>query len=636
MCGRTVRSEIPEISRQLAAAGASLTARRNYGYRIEVRDRGRYREFCQQLGIKSMQIAAAGYDETTRMLFVCRRLVGAADGVRVDELADELSLTRSALREPLRRATAFFSSYGLKVRSVPSYGLKVTGDEYRMRLASTELCAAHFHKAALGDVDEGFARLIRCDEDERQEIRHAYLAVQRESGWVLRDSMTQRVAMYLVIARNRMRDAHAVSMAPDELEALRTSPLFAVAREVFSVLAGRFDGFFAPEGEVAALALLLLCNLDLSSERDVCRLLPSVLEGLAPIRERALSEAGATLGLDLATCELAAPAFDRALAPLLVEHRFGLDGQMRFLHENEAIYLESPVAVLCACRIAQALRGIAGLAPSEDAVGSLALVVMSVLGEAPYPVRPLRVLVTDARGVECARRKGEMLRERFPDLVGPVWACELYEIRGYDERDYDAVLTDSLPVSYNYTYPMARLRLNRGSRDYARVHDEVLLNAYHLGELVPEASALSVVRGFRAGSREQFVQLLALEHEHDADVRSEMAARLLRDEGTYGSWEHGGVVAITDACAPGQEERVEIFELDRPAVWSGSRLSCLVFLRLRLSGETCRVRARERLAAQLVEGLASSGHARDGFLAAAEEDPAAFFEGLLRASLCLS
>lgn len=174
---------------------------------------------------------------------------------------------------------------------------------------------AHFHKAALGDVDEGFARLIRCDEDERQEIRHAYLAVQRESGWVLRDSMTQRVAMYLVIARNRMRDAHAVSMAPDELEALRTSPLFAVAQEVFSVLAGRFDGFFAPEGEVAALALLLLCNLDLSSERDVCRLLPSVLEGLAPIRERALSEAGATLGLDLATCELAAPAFDQGPCP---------------------------------------------------------------------------------------------------------------------------------------------------------------------------------------------------------------------------------------------------------------------------------------------------------------------------------
>ena len=636
VCGRTVRSEIPEISRELAAGGAKLTARRNYGYRIEVCDESRYRDFCQQLGIKSMQIAAASYDEATRMLFVCRRIIGSSEGVRVDELADELSLTRSALREPLRRATAFFSSYGLKMRSVPIHGLQIAGDEYRVRLAATELCAAHFHKALLGDIDGGFASLVCCDEDERQAIRHTYLAVQRESGWVLRDSMTQRVAMYLVIARNRIRKGHQVFVARDEFDVLRSSPLFEVAFEVLSALAERFEGFRVSEEETAALALLLLCNLDLNSESDVHRPLPLVLGDLKHVRDRALSTTCASLGLDLVLSQRVAPAIDRVLAPMLIDHHFGLDGQMRFLHENEATSLESPVAVLCACRTVQALRDIAGLVPSEDAVGSLASVVASALGDVPYPVRPLRILVTDARGVECARHKGEQLINRFPDLVASMRACELYEIRGYDERDYDAVLTDSLPVSYNYSYPMAHLRLNRGSRDYACVHDKVLLNAYQLHGLLPEASALSVVRGFRAGSREQFVQLLALEHERDSSLRLAMSERLLRDGDAYGLWARAGVGAVADSCASGQEERIEIFELERPVVWSGSRLAHLVFLRLCLSGDACRVRARERLAAQLVEELAHSGHSCDDFLAKAEASPAVFFEELLRSSLRLS
>lgn len=635
VCARTVRSEIPAITRELERAGATLVARRNYGYRIQVHDDALFGEFCQQLSIKSMQIAQASYDETTRMLFICRSIMGSPEGVRIDELSEQLSLTRSALREPLRRATSFFESYGLKMRSTPGRGLSLSGDEYRLRVAMTELLAAHFHKAVNDSFDEGYARLVRCDERERQDIRHAYLSVQRDSGWALRDSLSQRVAAYLVIARNRFADGHVVSVGDRVRGLVRTSPVYDLARRTLERLSLEFAGFELGGDEADALAVLLMCDLDLRRGQDLRRALPGAEGDVARATDVALRALRARAGVDLEEVPGALDVLRSTLATPVVEHLLGMDGQERFWHSNEVAYKRSPVVVALARIMMQGLEDELRLAPSEGTMNLLAAFAAWCLEGAEYPIRPLRVLVTDGMGIEFARRKGESLRHRFPALVASLHPCELYEIRGYDERDYDIVLTDSLPVSYNYAYPMARLRLGDGEREYAQVFNKVLVNAYQLDGLLPSAAALDVLTGCEVATERQFAQLVAASVHAGPDERRAAEKRLARDLGTASPLCAGSVGAIVDPCRSEDDERIMLYELRRPVVWRGAKLSRLVYARLCLSGGLCAMRVRERIVALLVERLAKS---KDGErdlveLAAYSDDPTALYEQLARDSL---
>lgn len=76
----------------------------------------------------------------------------------------------------------------------------------------TELFEFHFHKVELDQSDEEYARWIGCEFQEWQDIRHAVLRVLRVNGFAVRDSISQRIAMYLILAQNRCRTGLGIQL----------------------------------------------------------------------------------------------------------------------------------------------------------------------------------------------------------------------------------------------------------------------------------------------------------------------------------------------------------------------------------------------------------------------------------------
>lgn len=203
----TIKNEMPQVAQILNENGARLVSRRHKGYYVEVLDPEAYDTFSAVTSIRQMPGSMLNADRESRVRYLSRRIISTETGIKKEQLADQLFLSASALREPLSMATRLCESFGLRIVSRPGTGMRVEGEEYKRRLALTEVSGVHFHKETLDCSDPDSASWLSCGYEERQDIRHTFLKILRESPISLRDSATQRVAVYLIIARNRVRTA---------------------------------------------------------------------------------------------------------------------------------------------------------------------------------------------------------------------------------------------------------------------------------------------------------------------------------------------------------------------------------------------------------------------------------------------
>lgn len=612
--GRTVVAEMPSVARELSQHGARLISRRNWGYSYAVEDRSAFEELVSNLEMLAMQIEVAGYDETSRFLYIARRLIAAEDGVRLDEIAEELSVSRSALRIPLRRAYSFLESYHLQIVSSPGRGIVVRGEEHLLRLAMGELFASHFHKAKLGAADAGYAGIISCDWKERQDIRHVYLEVQRSCGWALRDSRTQRVAMLLVISRNRIASGFPVRFSDSVFGELACTPQFKCASNVVDRLADNFSGFDFDNHERAFIALYMIVSLTLDLGAQDSRM-PLWASGLSQEPcDAVISGLKDKLGCRLFEDPSSRALLCQAISSICIASHFGMDGCEHFDHENEKSAIESPLCMALASWIAEEIVNCSGCRASESDVRLIASVIAWTLFKVEYEVAPLRLLVTDGMGTEFARQKGEALRKVFPELIESVNPFELYEIRGLEEADYDAALVDAYEVSYSYVYPMAHLRSIEWCEGFAAIHDNILLDAYQLDGLLFARDEISVrVQSGAMASREEALGLLGVPR---------VRRICLFGNDPASTCPASGFSIVVDFVEPGEDERLAL--LSCPS--SGGKRGGVLYVAVDASKGERHVKAVERLLYLFRDGVP------DDF----ECDPALVCYRTLRSSLCIS
>lgn len=637
---RTIKSEMPRVASTLEQNGAHLEARRNCGYAIEVEDAARYDDLREEIQIRAVHIAMAGYDDTSRLLHICRKLVAAPTGAKVDEIAEDLCLSRSAVQKPLRQARAICESYHLTVASSPGGGTRVYGTEHMMRIAMVEFFEIHFHKFKLDESDQEYARWIGCDYQERQDIRHCFLKTLRESGVSMRDSATQRMAMYFIIARNRVRAGLNVILPEAWIDEIRTTPYFKVSQAIIDDLNASFEGFAFNRHEVAFLAIWMLQNHDVNCSVP--------LEPLAPYLYREVQDTAAAMievverrtGCPFSQLSGLQPLLEQTILPMLAGHRYGMDGGRRFDYESERKCLRSPVAVYVGSEFVVALSEIVGCSYSLSDTMMLAAMVLGIVDRVSFPVKPLRMLITSGLGPEYARIEGEMLQQRFGPLIASVHACELYEIRGYDEADYDVAITDVGTFGYNYSYPVAAMGIVRPDEDMRGVHDDILINAYDIDGLLPSDEAVQVHSCIHLETVEQFLALLRLEYEGVDEVARVLdraaTAKDMPLESTPVPIRHGRMFVVAPLmtelddgdglqASHQRSERFEFYQFATPLRWGGERVSSAFLCIFDFSRGMERFKALERLLYLLATKVSD--------LTPFMEHPAPFIRELLRDSL---
>ena len=97
----TIKNEMPQVAQILNENGARLVSRRHKGYYVEVLDPEAYDTFSAVTSIRQMPGSMLNADRESRVRYLSRRIISTETGIKKEQLADQLFLSASALREPL-------------------------------------------------------------------------------------------------------------------------------------------------------------------------------------------------------------------------------------------------------------------------------------------------------------------------------------------------------------------------------------------------------------------------------------------------------------------------------------------------------------------------------------------------------
>lgn len=123
---RTVYNDIRQLNQIMKDKGAQLISKPHYAIKLLVTDRGKYMAFLHSLEADAVSL---GENTETRIPKIIEKMILSEKSVRMDDLSESLYISRSTLKNDLKKVRTFISDYDLKIDYHSYAEMKICGSE---------------------------------------------------------------------------------------------------------------------------------------------------------------------------------------------------------------------------------------------------------------------------------------------------------------------------------------------------------------------------------------------------------------------------------------------------------------------------------------------------------------------------
>lgn len=238
---KTVRIKIGMLNDQLAPYGACVVSRAHYGYKLSVSDADAYEHLARGFSREPEKIpdTAPG-----RESYCLHRLLTCDGYLKLDDLAEELYISRTTVFFAVRNVENTLAAYDLKIERRPHYGVRLAGLERNKRrlLEALPLPAAEQTQA------------------RHRELRERLVTLIQKAGFSFSDIALARLVKQVMIAAGRVEKGFSIG-EDEALSALAADDNVCRLAEELSREIGAECA-----GEVRYLALLVMCGRSLEAK----------------------------------------------------------------------------------------------------------------------------------------------------------------------------------------------------------------------------------------------------------------------------------------------------------------------------------------------------------------------------------
>ncbi|MFB5678480.1 BglG family transcription antiterminator [Paenibacillus terreus] len=574
---RTVRNDIRELDEFLAGRGAAIEPVRSRGYELKIHDDRAFKELLQQL-FSYHEPDDPGLPEY-RQLYLIRRLLLAGGYLKLEDLADELYVSRSTVQNDFREVKKTLQAYGVSIDARPNYGVRLEGSEVRLRFCMSEFIVNRSGNGP-GSRENEFASIVT--PQEMTVIQSIILEQTQKFNVVLSDIAFSNLATHIAIACRRIREGNQLCSFSDDLQHFRGMEEYGVAQRIVMLIEKELKLPF-PEAEIAYIAMHLggtrwfneisavgkeEADAEKLIDRDIYELGKEIIDAVE--RDLGLGIKG-DQELFMGICLHLKPALNRV--------RYGMSIRNPLLDQVKANY---PLAFQAGVIAAKLIKRKINMSIPEAEMGYLAIHIGAAMERSPGKQRPKRCLVVCTSGVGSARLLYYKLRSKFGSQLEIAGTTEYYKLKQLSLENID-FLVSTIPIQDPLPVPVVVVETLLGGGDLHKIRNllteegDVTLR-YVMEELVFLKQSFT--------SREEVISFLGAKI-HDLGLVQSAAGfvGLVLEREQAAPTSYGNLVAIPHPITPQSSRTVwAICTLEQPIDWAGKPVQFVCLLSISRNG----------------------------------------------------
>lgn len=575
---RTVKSDLEELKNFAQASGCVLHSRKGHGYWLEVLDEKIFNPVKDQLYYQFSELNYTKEYET-RANEIARRLLVQTDFIKLDDLADQMFLSRSSIKNSLREVRKLLESFKLELESKPGYGVKVKGLEINIRFCMLELFINHHATSVSFLEDSEYLSFFDTDIERVGAMRHIFLKTLRESTNRICDHYTHRVVRYISMMHLRHSRGFHLHFTETTKEVLRTMSEYNTASQVLKDIRVTFTELVDDENEIFGIELLLLMWNDLTDTDSLQERYSLFYEDVGNLADKIIHEIDFKWNVNFNLIPETRQALIAGLIPSFTVVYFHAIGyRMIGRHVENNALSSSPICVSFARTAAKVLLNEYNTKLKAHEILNLAGRFYYCLNKIHYDYKPRRVLLSAQSGNQsCSIIRDKMLNKFGKDAFDCIETVGFYEVRRLNQADYDFMILNFGPFYYRYDLPMIYVDAIPNERQMNQIYAQVVLGGYQIEPLLRKLDLNHdfVFNDINYESKEGMIELISFKAAKDSNCVNALKNELL-EIGDTCVWNEIAFLMSNTSCTEGN--RFEIYQLSKAAVWQKKTIKTVIYL----------------------------------------------------------
>lgn len=461
---RTIRNDIKELNHLLVKNGAEIKSVRGTGYELIVTDDLHFKNF---LAAESKRLMPGdgiipSYPED-RVRFLIKRLLLAEEYIKLEELADEIFISKSTIQNDLRDVKEILSAYGISLDKRPNYGIKLKGDEVKFRFCMSE----HICPRSDSDIELINSHLSILPKQDLETIRTIILEKIRKRNITLSDIGLNNLIIHIAIACSRIRNGKYVNFYPNELKEIKSQVEYSVATKIVQVISTRLQVTF-PDPEIAYVAVHLLgtrliAHLNINDKEIEALLDKEIYDLSIHILESIEQE----LKLGIKKDRELLVSLCLHLKPAINRFRYGMNLRNPMI---EAIKANYPAAFQAGIIAGIVIKDELGLDIHEHEIAYIAIHIGAAIERAKSIQAVKRCIIVCASGAGSARLLYYKLLSKFGSRLEIIGTTEYYKLKdiSFDSIDF---IVSTIPIPDTLSVPILQVNTILGGNDFVKIED---------------------------------------------------------------------------------------------------------------------------------------------------------------------
>ncbi|MEK4323416.1 MULTISPECIES: PTS sugar transporter subunit IIA [Bacillus] len=567
---RSIRNLIKEANEYLKEAGAMIKTIRGKGYTLLTSDQDAFLLWLHQQKLPARSLVPVMPEERVR--FMMRKLLLQSDYLKIDQLAEELFISRMTVSSDLKKGREMLARYGMTLVSKPGFGLKIEGDELQKRTCYADLLLEE--EPALSHITE--REQLHFPDISLETIRSIVLTNLHQESLLIKDIALKNLVIHLAIAIQQTRKNQRISAS--SVRTQRSPVLMRIAQKIIQQVSDTFYVTLS-EDETDYLVMHLLANQtwkEAAQHQTTVEVQQAVTVFLQHIEK--------TSGHRFADDSILQQDLMLHMKPLLNRIQYGVSLQNPLLHEIKMSYpypFDLAVSGLNALRLVRT--------PNEDEAAYVALHIAASFERSQLDTsQKKKAIIVCGSGLGTARLLEIKLKAAFQHELDIV---ELYSYQDYlmsTSLPCDVIIT-TVPLT-SKGKPVIQVSAFFEHHDIQRVNEVIhLLNGHGAPskELMAFFQERLTFMNTDLSSKDEVLDILCSRLEAHQLVSSSFRSSVFEREQMSSTYLGSGIAMPHPLITNEGTSSVAIAHLKQPIDWQGDQVSLVFLLAIHKDDAAC-------------------------------------------------